>query len=174
MLNRRFLLLAACCAALVQPALAEKADREKPIEITADTGMLDQLKGITVWRGNVIVIQGTLKVEADEVTVTRDGQGNQTLVAFGKPVKFRQKMDDKNEYIEGEGSRVDYTTINNLAILTGNARVKRGGDLVVGNVITYNTSTEVYEVKGGGPANGPSKGRVTVILQPETVEKKKK
>lgn len=172
MLHSKSLISAVLCAVLSLSAYAEKADREKPIEIAADTGMLDQLKGITIWRGNVIVIQGTLKVEADEVTVTRDGQGNQTLVAFGKPVKFRQKMDDKNEYIEGEGNRVDYTTINNLAILTGNARVKRGGDLVVGNVITYNTSTEVYEVKGG-TATGPNKGRVTVILQPDTVNKKK-
>lgn len=172
MFNRKMIISMLCCLTTLNVS-AEKADREKPIEIAADSGMLDQLKGITIWRGNVVVVQGTLIVHADEVTVTRDTQGNQTLVALGNPVKFRQKLDNKDEYIDGEGKRVDYTTINNLAVLTGNAQVRRGGDLVVGHVITYNTATEVYEAKSGPTAGGPNRGRVTVILQPETTGKKK-
>jgi lipopolysaccharide export system protein LptA len=165
--RKRLLTLGLTLAFAASFAHAEKADRDKPIQITADNGTLDQLKGITVWKGNVVVIQGTLKVNANEVTVTRDDKGNQTLVAFGKPVTFRQKVEGKNEWIEGQGSRLDYTTITNLAVLTGNARVKRNEDLVVGNVITYNTDSEQYEVKGGS-ASGPNSGRVTVILQPQT------
>ncbi|RXZ45636.1 lipopolysaccharide transport periplasmic protein LptA [Crenobacter cavernae] len=148
------------------PAWAEKADQKKPIEISADAGTLDQLKGVTVWQGNVIVIQGTLRATADQLTVTRDAQGRQTLQGIGRPATFRQKLEARPEYVEGQGSRVDYTSASNQVVLTGNARVKRGADVVTGGVITYNTETEVYQVSGGS-VQGPNKGRVTVILQPK-------
>ena len=86
--------------------------------------------------------------------------------ATGRIVTFRQKMDGKNEWVEGQSSVLDYTSAIHLAVLTGNARVKRGEDLVIGNVITYNTETELYQVNGG-PSSAPNKGRVTVILQPK-------
>ncbi|TCP15581.1 lipopolysaccharide export system protein LptA [Crenobacter luteus] len=162
------LIVAAALLALVAgPAAAEQADRKKPIEITADSGTLDQLKGVTVWQGNVIVVQGTLRATADQVTVTRDAQGRQTLQGVGRPATFRQKLEGRPEYIEGQASRVDYTSASNQVVLTGNARVRRGADVVSGSVITYNTETEVYQVSGGAAtAPGQSKGRVTVILQP--------
>lgn len=147
---------------LTQPARAEKADRDKPIEITADRGNLDQQKGVTVWEGNVVVIQGTLKLNSDRAVVTQDKQGNQTLQATGRIVTFRQKLDNKNEWVEGQSSQLDYNTVTHLAVLTGNARVKRGNDLVIGNIITYNTETELYDV-----SSGPSQGRVTAIIQPK-------
>ena len=145
-------------------AHAEKADRDKPIEISADRGNLDQLKGVTVWQGNVIIVQGTLKLNADRATVTQDKQGNQTMQATGRQVMFRQKMDGKNDWIEGQANQLDYNTVTHVAVLTGNARVKRGSDLVIGNVITYNTETELYEVSSGASSNG---GRVTAIIQPK-------
>lgn len=164
--NRHLLGLLLAGSLLLPMAHAEKADRNKPIEITANTGSLDQLKGVTTWSGNVVVIQGTLKLNADHVTVTQDKQGNQTMHATGRIVTFRQKMDGKNEWVEGQSSVLDYTSAIHLAVLTGNARVKRGEDLVIGNVITYNTETELYQVNGG-PSSAPNKGRVTVILQPK-------
>ncbi|MBV8680133.1 MAG: lipopolysaccharide transport periplasmic protein LptA [Aquitalea sp.] len=158
---RLALLALSLCAA---PAVhAEKADRDKPIEISADRGNLDQLKGITFWEGNVVIVQGTLKLNADRATVTQDKQGNQTMQATGRLVTFRQKMDGKNEWVEGQSNQLDYNTVSHIAVLTGNARVKRGNDLVIGNVITYNTETELYEVSSGA-SNG---GRVTAIIQPK-------
>ncbi|OWY37314.1 lipopolysaccharide transport periplasmic protein LptA [Xenophilus sp. AP218F] len=146
---------------------AEAADRNKPIEITSDNGCtMDQIKGVSTCEGNVVVIQGTLRLNADKVVATQDKQGNQTMVATGRIVTFRQKMDGKNEWVEGQSSRLDYDSAKHLAVLTGNARVKRNGDLVIGNVITYNTENETYQVTGGG-ANTPNRGRTTVILQPK-------
>jgi len=155
-----WLALSFCACQLAQ---AEKADRDKPIEISADRGNLDQLKGITIWEGNVVIVQGTLKLNADKAIVTQDKQGNQTMQATGRIVTFRQKLDDKNEWVEGQSSQLDYNTVTHIAILTGNARVKRGNDLVIGNVITYNTETQLYEVSSGS-GNG---GRVTAIIQPK-------
>ncbi|MCP1289470.1 MULTISPECIES: lipopolysaccharide transport periplasmic protein LptA [unclassified Chromobacterium] len=167
MKNKLRLLLAGLALAAASVAHAEQADRTKPMEITSDNGCtMDQIKGVSTCEGNVVIIQGTLRLNADKVVATQDKQGNQTLVATGRIVTFRQKMDGKNEWVEGQSSRLDYSSAANLAVLTGNARVKREGDLVVGNVITYNTQNETYQVTGG-TATGPNKGRVTVILQPK-------
>lgn len=152
---------------------AEKADRDKPIELVADTLFMDQLGGITTAQGHVIVTQGTMKVHADHVTVTRDAQGNETLVATGKRVMFRQRADQEPNqttdeiWIEAQGRRLDYATTTHIAILTGNARVKKGENTIVGDVITYNTETQVVESTGGAPTTA-NKGRVTVILPPQT------
>lgn len=167
MKNKFRLLLASLALAAASFAHAEQADRTKPLEITSDNGCtMDQIKGVSTCEGNVVVIQGTLRLNGDKVVASQDKQGNQTLVATGRIVTFRQKMDGKNEWVEGQSSRLDYSSAANLAVLTGNARVKREGDLVVGNVITYNTQNETYQVTGG-TATGPNKGRVTVILQPK-------
>jgi lipopolysaccharide export system protein LptA len=170
MKNNRFLALALLLGLMTPLAHAEKSDREKPIQISADRGSLDQMKGITEWDGAVVIIQGTLLVHADHVRVTRDAQGNQVLVATGRVVTFKQKADDNGDHkvvwIEGQASRIDYTTINHTAVLTTNARVKKGDDLVIGDVIVYDTETQVYQSRGGA-ANTANKGRVTAILQPQ-------
>ncbi|WP_293227804.1 lipopolysaccharide transport periplasmic protein LptA [Paludibacterium sp.] len=151
-------------------AHAEKADSDKPIQISANRATLDQLKGVTQWEGDVVVIQGTLQLHADHLTVTRDAQGNQTMLATGKLTTFRQKADDtpekKNVWINGQASRIDYSTVTHTAILTTNARVKKGDDLLIGDVIVYNTETQIYQSQGGG-SNTANKGRVTAIIQPQ-------
>lgn len=173
MYNRKFVLVAALLGALLSPAAwAEKADSSKPIELSADRGTLDQNSGVTTWDGNVIVNQGTLQLKADHVVVTRNSAGEQVLLATGKPATFRQKVEGKNEYINGRGNRIDYDSKSGVAVLTGNALVTRGQDSVAGAVITYNTQTELYQVSGSNPkVTGDGKGRVTVILQPKTEEK---
>jgi len=151
-------------------AHAEKSDSTKPIQISADRGSLDQKKGVTDWDGAVVVIQGTLELHADHVTVTRDAQGNQVMIATGVIVTFKQLADDTGEHkplwIQGQAKRIDYSSINHTAILTTNARVKKGEDLVIGDVIVYNTLTQVYQSQGGAN-NTANKGRVTAILQPQ-------
>lgn len=164
---RHRLLLALLLSAITPAALAEKADSSKPIEVNADSAALDQKQGINVFEGNVIVNQGTLSLRADKTVATRDAGGRQKLVATGSPVQFRQKLDGQREYVDGRAARVDYDSASNTVVLTGKAVVTRGKDMVSGDVISYNTVTEVYQVKGQGASSTAPKGRVTIILQPQ-------
>ena len=54
---------------------AEKADRDKPIELESDTMTSDDSKNTSVYTGNVILTQDTLLIKADELTVREDNQG---------------------------------------------------------------------------------------------------
>ena len=38
-------------------------DRDQPMRITADKAERDDINGVTIYRGNVVLIQGTLKLE---------------------------------------------------------------------------------------------------------------
>lgn len=170
MINKQYLSLAAGALLLAaSPAWAEKADRDKPINIEADQGMLDQGNQMTVFTGNVVIVQGTLKITGAEVSVKQDDKGNQNMVSKGSPTTMRQKLDDKNEYVTGQANQITYDSKSGVAVLTGNALVTREGDRVKGHVITYNTNTEIYTVKGA--AGSKQGGRVSVILQPSSTQK---
>lgn len=157
-------------------AFALESDRNQPISIEADAGSLDQKNQVTVFTGNVVIKQGSLNIRAHAIRVAQDKQGNQLIQAEGNPVHFGQQLEDKG-YVEGSGNQVEYESSTGLVRLTGNAMVKRGGDVARGAAITYNMRTEVYTVLGSkiaGTASGTKNGRVSVIIQPSTVNKNSK
>ena len=61
--------------AIALPARAEKADREKPINLEADRISMDDVKKVQVFEGNVILNQGTLQIRTNKLVVTQDADG---------------------------------------------------------------------------------------------------
>ncbi len=52
-----------------QSVMGLSTDREQPIEIEADTAELDDIKNISIYRGNVIVIRGSIRMTGDKMTI---------------------------------------------------------------------------------------------------------
>lgn len=152
-------------------AWALQSDQKQPIEIQADNGMLDQGRQVTVFSGNVIVKQGSIDIRASKIEVARTAEGTQVMTATGAPVTFKQQLDGGKGLVNGQAQKVTYQSASGLITLSGNAKVQRGGDLVQGNSITYNTQTEIYTAAGNKAASGNGR-RVTVILQPSSTQKK--
>jgi lipopolysaccharide export system protein LptA len=148
--------------ALAWPAAAEKADRDRPVQVEADGVRFDDIKKIAVYEGNVMLSQGTFLLLADRIEVWQDDKGFSGGHATGKPVRFRQKLEGKNEYAEGYADRIEHDAEKETMKLMGNARLKQNDDDLRGNLIVYNTRTEVYEATGAGGALG----RVRAIIQP--------
>ena len=90
------------------------SDRKQPIAIEADQGSLDQKNQVTVFSGNVLVTQGSLHMKAQNARVSQDKSGNQTMVATGNPVYFRQQLEGNKGIAEGWGSRAEYDSARNL------------------------------------------------------------
>jgi lipopolysaccharide export system protein LptA len=160
-------LCAGLCAVLLSfPAHAEKADREKPIQLEADTVTIDDIKKVSVYQGNVILSQGTMLVRADWVQVTQNAEGLDKVNATGRPVAFRQKMDGSEEFIEGFADRVEFDGVTRQLELIGQARLRRGSDELRGTQISYNANTEFFKVVGQPDAKTPS-GRVRAVIRPK-------
>jgi lipopolysaccharide export system protein LptA len=159
-----FALLFACAA------YAEKADRDQPIELEADTVAVNDAKKISTYMGNVILTQGSLEIRADKLVVREDAQGFQHSTSYGNPTTFKQKMEGKNEYIQGSGQRIEYDGRMDKVQLYTKAWVKRGEDIVHGEYIMYDAGAEYAEVIGGGKQAASSAaptGRVRAVIQPK-------
>jgi lipopolysaccharide export system protein LptA len=149
---------------LPSAVLAELADRSKPVQVEADSVQVDDIRKVAVYQGNVILIQGTLKVQADRIDVHQDDKGFASGEATGKPVRFRQKMDNSEDYVDGHSSRLEYDAHTEIVKMIGAAWLRRGKDEIRGNLITYNMRTEQYRAEGS--VKGVGTGRVHAIIQP--------
>lgn len=148
-------------------ALAEAADRDKPIELEADSLSVNDAKKTSTYTGNVILTQGTLVIRAAKLIVREDKEGFQHSTSTGNPTTFKQKREGKNEYMEGSAQRIEYDGRMDKVQLYTSAWVKRGEDIVHGDYISYDANAEYAEVIGGAKSEGiPGSGRVKAIIQP--------
>jgi lipopolysaccharide export system protein LptA len=148
-------------------ARAEKADRDKPIDLEADTVTVNDAKKTSTYTGNVILTQGTLIIRGDKLIVREDQEGFQHSTSYGNPTTFKQKREGKNEYIEGSGQRIEYDARMDKVQLYTKAWVKRADDVVNGDYIMYDANAEYAEVLGGGAQPGTPSGRVKAVIQPK-------
>ncbi len=132
---------------LAGPALAEQADRSKPVNIEANSVQMDDLHKTSLYEGDVILTQGTLQVHADRVAVKQDAAGFNQATAWGNPVYFRQKQDNSDEYLEGWANRLDMDNAKNTVLMTGNARLKKGADEMHASSMLYNTATQQFSAQ---------------------------
>ncbi len=160
------LLLIGLCTSL--QAFAEAADRDKPIELEADTVTVNDAKKTSTYTGTVILTQGTLVIRADKLVVREDKEGFQHSTSTGNPTTFKQKREGKNEYMEGSAQRIEYDGRMDKVQLYTKAWVKRGEDIVHGDYISYDANAEYAEVIGGTKSeSNPGSGRVKAIIQPK-------
>ncbi|MBN8761550.1 MAG: lipopolysaccharide transport periplasmic protein LptA [Thiobacillus sp. 65-69] len=159
-------LFALCLGLIAGPVSAEQADRSKPVNLEADTVTLDDIRKVSVYEGNVILTQGTILLRADRVQATQNDAGLDRVVATGRPVAFRQKLDGQDEFIEGFADRVEYSGATGQLELIGQARLRRGSDELRGAQISYNANTAFYKVVGQPNAQTPA-GRVRAVIKPK-------
>ncbi len=164
--------------ALTPLAHAERADRDKPMNIEADFGRYEDQRQVTTFTGRVVVTKGTIVMRGARLEVRQDAAGNQSGTMFADPGKrafFRQKREGVDEYIEGEGETIEYDGKSDVVRFVRRAEMRRLAgakpqDEVMGSLIVYNNVTEVYTVDAGARADGaPSAapgGRVRAILAP--------
>lgn len=152
-------------------AFAEAADRDKPIDLEADSVKVDDAKQTSTYFGNVILTQGTLIIHADKLIVREDKEGFQHSTSLGNPTTFKQKLEGKSEYMQGSAQRIEYDGRMDKVQLYTKAWVKRGEDIVHGDYIMYDVNAEYAEVLGGGSqaaTPGTPSGRVRAIIQPKS------
>lgn len=173
----RRLVPALVVALMATPALAERADRLKKMEVESDQpGKVDLQKQIVTFNGNVVVTKGTLSLRADRIEVRESADGYQVAIATGtpgQPARFRQKREGVDEYIEGEAERLEYESKADTLRLVNQAHVRRlrgseVADEVSGALIVYDNAAEVFTVSGGAKAATPANptGRVRAVLAP--------
>lgn len=152
-------------------AHAEKADRDKPMQLEASRLSIDDAKKIQILEGDVLITKGTMSLKADRIVITEDQYGFQKGTAFGGKgglARIRQKREGIEEYMEGEAERIEYNSNSEVAEFFHRAWVKSGEDQIKGDYIWYDAVSEKYLVTAGerrDPKGPPA--RVRAIIQPK-------
>jgi len=163
------------CALITPTAYADRADRDKPINIEADRMVADNAKKIATFEGRAVLTQGTLVIRADKIVVRQDESGFQYGTATGRPATFRQKREGSEEFFDGDALRIEYNGKTEMVEFFESAHLHRdGGDDVRGNYILFNQKTEFFTVKSSSdPKQDPASGsgsRVTATIMPKKKE----
>ena len=141
-------------------AFALDSDSMQPIELAADSVDFNEAEGLSIYKGDVDLRQGSIRLRGDLVTVYQDGLDPKKVVAEGRPVKFEQRI-DKGQ-VKGEALRVEYEVNSENIILIGDAVLTQGKDSMRSDRIVYDRINSV--VKAGAAAKG--KQRVRITIQP--------
>ncbi|WP_253381680.1 lipopolysaccharide ABC transporter substrate-binding protein LptA [unidentified bacterial endosymbiont] len=160
-------LIASAMLAASLPALAVTGDTEQPIHIESDAQSLDMQGNVVTFTGNVVMTQGTIKINADKVVVTRPGgeQGKEIIDGYGNPATFFQ-MQDNGKPVKGRASHMHYELAKDLVILTGNAYLEQLDSNITGDQITYLVKEQKMK------ATSEKGRRVTTVLVPSQLQDK--
>ncbi|WP_348748734.1 lipopolysaccharide transport periplasmic protein LptA [Pseudomonas rhodesiae] len=146
-------------------------DSEQPIRIQADDAQLDDKQGVATYKGDVIIIQGSMKITGNTVTLTRTPAGDIDVVtSVGNLAYFEQKQAATDPGpMKGYGKTIQYHAQQNRIVLIDQAKVlSADGNSTEGEKIVYNTKTQVAQA---GRANGTKvsapRPRIDMVIQPK-------
>jgi lipopolysaccharide export system protein LptA len=155
-------------------ALSERADKNKPVNIVADTLAHDEIRQTSVLEGSVVLTKGTMVIRAARIEIRKDKQENQFFVATSKdsnPVFFRQKREGFEEFMEGFAQRIEYDGKLDTVRFSGNAVMRRlrGSELAdefVGQVMVFDNLAETMNLTGTTATASAPAQRVRMMLSP--------
>lgn len=162
-MRTRLLLLLLAFAAGPTGAGALSTDREQPVRIDADSASLDDENHIATYRGDVVLVQGSLRITGEVVTMYFDESYDlATLVAEGEPARFNQRMDSGPEQ-KGEAARIEYRVEDGAMLFIGSAQIGQGEFRMKAEHIDYDSVTG--SIQGAGAETEADGGRVTITLK---------
>lgn len=166
-MNLRTLTLLLTLSVMAASSKGLDSDRYQPIRIQADAAMVDESRGTSIYRGNVIIHQGTLQVTADEVEIyTADNQVIQIIAKAAKDpgelAHYEQQTNDANDMVSAEARKITYLVQEERLHLAGKAKLQQVGDIFTGELLYYDLGRGIVNLDSGG-----SKGRVNMTISPK-------
>ncbi|AKX44241.1 organic solvent tolerance protein OstA [Thiopseudomonas alkaliphila] len=162
-----FLALSLACAS--SAAVALPSDREQPIRIQADSAELDDKQGVAVYRGNVIITQGSMVVKGNTVTITQTPDGEiETFTSVGRPAYYEQKPEQNKGLVKAYGLTIQYFVAKDRIVLTDQAKVTQDGNTFEGEKIVYDTQRQI--VNAGRATDSKittPRPRIDMVIQPK-------
>ncbi len=148
---------------LVGPALALSSDSQQPIHIEADRAELDEKRQVTVYKGSVVLTQGSMRIEADRMDFYYSEERElDKAIAVGRPARYRQLSDDSEQPVLARARRMEYYATKNLLYLLEDAKVTQGRETVTGDRITYDTLRR----RARAETTDKDDERVRIVIEP--------
>nr|WP_295107706.1 LptA/OstA family protein [uncultured Caulobacter sp.] len=153
-------------------AYAQAGDSSAPIDVSADQQETINSKCITIFRGNVEILQNRSRLRARQVTVysaRKSTAGSEGANACGAA----QRMEAEgsvylvSDQQQARGDRAVYTFDNNIAVVTGDVVLVKGKDVARGDRLTVNTKTNDAKLESNSTGRAAPKRVRAVFYQDE-------
>jgi len=143
--------------------LALDSDRDQPIEVEADSLEVREQENVSIYEGNVQLVQGSLKINSDRLVIHFNDANELTLMEMtGTPAELWQ-LDNARQQIHGEAEQIDYSEADSLLILRRSAYLDHAGDIIRSDLIRLNTATNGIEAGSKQPED-----RVKMVIKPRS------
>lgn len=135
------------------------------LHIEADYMKFDIATSSSTYRGNVNIIQGTIKLSGDNVIITRKNKQISKIQVDGNPARYMQDEQTDNK-VNAASQHMEYNAKTRLLVLTVDASLEQSNHTVESQRIVYDTQNKVILAGKSGDAE-PTGDRVNIILTPE-------
>ncbi|NND66508.1 MAG: lipopolysaccharide transport periplasmic protein LptA [Halioglobus sp.] len=139
-------------------------DREQPIHISADKALRDEARGVTIYSGSVHMRQGTMEIEADNITFYHASENADQIVAEGAPAKMQQQPEPDKGLVFAEAKTIHYFRREDRVRLQTQARIEQDGALVTGDSIDYFIDKQLVQAQANQNQEGD---KVFVVIPPD-------
>lgn len=159
------------CVLLTFTAVLAQAlpdDRDQPIHITADKAQRDEKKGVTIYSGNVHLVQGSLELEAEKLTIFHTSQDAEEIIAEGHPAKMRQQPEMNKAIVDAHANIIKYYRTEERVHLQTDARIEQDGAVVAGDSIEYLIAKQLITAESDKTRQGT---KVVVVIPPSLQQK---
>lgn len=168
MTNKLIKVIFVICCLHANNIYALPDDQDQPIYITADSASINDATGITTYKGNVIIKQGSLLIEGAHVDMYRGDEGVEKLITKGSPAHFRQLPNKGDPYSDAWGKHMVYQVDDQKLTITKEAKVIQAQDTFTGEKIVYDLDKSIVDAFGSqSDGQDKSKGRVNMVIQPK-------
>ncbi|MFP3385529.1 MULTISPECIES: lipopolysaccharide transport periplasmic protein LptA [Tritonibacter] len=130
-----------------------QTDTSQPVDITSDNLSVNQEDGSALLTGNVLIIQGEMRLSADNVLVVRktDGNGIERLEARGNVLLVSGED-------AAEARTADYTIENGTVVMRGDVLLTQKGNTLGAEQMTVNLTTGNATLNGRVRTTLPGSG----------------
>jgi lipopolysaccharide export system protein LptA len=164
----KHLLAVGCLLGAFGQVAALSTDSEQPMEVEADFAEFDDATGNSLYRGNVVVVQGSMRITGDVLTIDYTDTRELDLITIeGRPAHFQQRPDNEDVDVVGEAKRIEYHGREDLLYLFVKAKVTKGERLFKGDRIVYDSNASTVRARAEPREVEGPRERVKVVIPPK-------
>lgn len=150
--------------AFINSALARSDDSEKPIHISADSAELNDKTGVSIYRGNVEMVQGTTILTGDIITVYRKDDEVTKMISVGKLATYTETTDE-GDIVYAESEEMIHNSLEKKVELFRRGKVTKNGNIIRSDYILYLTEEGLIDT-------GTKQDRINIVIQPKSDDAK--
>ena len=139
------------------------SDGNQAIAVNADYAKRNEVTGLTEYRGNVVIRQGTTLINADRVIIYYEDGKVSRISCSGAPARYQKMSALDDNLIMARAESIDYLVTEDAISLKSNAALTRNGTSIKGDSINYDLEKGTWTAKGN--EKGEQK-RIQLVIPP--------